>query len=157
MDDDRQETEHLVTQTPPNASSTLEAAAAHQDELEPLIEEVRTLRVRQAQLAAQAARSASASRALRSERDGLDVRLDEVFAEIGARVFDALAPRLECSAPTTPGEVVRDPTSARAKVREHGISKNIEVSEDIEVGEDTTPPHAESADNSSTDVLEEVP
>src|SRR5690554_1320273 len=106
MDDDRQETEHLATQTPPNASSTLEAAAAHQDELEPLIEEVHTLRVRQAQLATQAARSASASRALRRERDALDVRLDEVFAEIGARVFDALSPRSECSDPTAPGEVV---------------------------------------------------
>ncbi|WP_230467574.1 DUF2325 domain-containing protein [Lujinxingia vulgaris] len=57
-------------------------------ELEGLVEEARALRALLVSLSAQAAKSAARGRALREERARLETRLDAIFCDLGARVFD---------------------------------------------------------------------
>lgn len=57
-------------------------------ELGGLIEEARALRALLVSLSAQAAKSAARARALREERARLEARLDAIFCDLGAQVFD---------------------------------------------------------------------
>ncbi|TXD34820.1 DUF2325 domain-containing protein [Lujinxingia vulgaris] len=57
-------------------------------ELGGLIDQARALRALLVSLSAQAAKSAARARALREERARLEARLDAIFCELGAQVFD---------------------------------------------------------------------
>ncbi|RDV37604.1 hypothetical protein DV096_13960 [Bradymonadaceae bacterium TMQ3] len=86
MDEERHDTESEAMASGEEAIARV--ILSKSAELGGLIEQARALRALLVSLSAQAAKSAARARALREERAGLEARLDAIFCDLGAQVFD---------------------------------------------------------------------